>query len=165
LAIIVIVTACQPSDEFPMTQPTTILADTRLAPNPRGLAAAFEFLRYFAASAGALGIDFGLYAVSIRLGLPYAAAALLGFTAGAVAAYLASVRWVFESRSIHSASLEFGLFVAVGVGGLLLTETLLWLFIERLGCPPMLSKLGSAGFVFVFNFVVRKAMLFRASHR
>jgi len=148
-----------------MILPTAAVASTRLAPARRSAVAALELLRYFAASAVALGLDMGLYASGLRLGLPYAAAALLGFSAGAVAAYFASVRWVFESRNVRNATFEFSLFVAIGVGGLLLTEMLLWLFIERWDRDPVLSKLGTSGFVFIFNFVVRKALLFRASAR
>jgi putative flippase GtrA len=148
-----------------MTLPTTAVAAPRLAAAPRGLGATLEFLRYFAASAAALAVDMVLYAGALRLGLPYAAAALLGFTAGAAAAYVASVRWVFESRNVRNSTMEFGLFVAVGVGGLLITEGLLWLFIEQLSWPAVLSKLGTSGFVFVFNFGVRKALLFRAGAR
>lgn len=122
-----------------------------------------EFIRYFVASGGALGVDFGLYRLGLHAGLAYPLAALIGFCAGAVFAYVASVFWVFETRSISRAGVEFGLFVAIGVAGLALTETILWLEIERLGMPALWSKAGAAGLVFFFNFGVRKMTLFRAS--
>jgi putative flippase GtrA len=123
----------------------------------------FEFMRYFAASAGALVVDFGLYRLGLQVGLAYPLAALIGFCAGAVFAYVASVFWVFEARSVSRAWVEFGLFVAIGVAGLLLTEAILWLEIERLRMPALWSKAGAAGIVFFFNFGVRKITLFRAS--
>ncbi len=138
-------------------------APIRAARSRRGIV--FEFLRYFAASGGALGVDVGLFQLSLRLGLGYPFAALIGFSAGAMVAYVASVKWVFEARSVRHASIEFALFIAVGVVGLLLTEALLWLEIERLGMPAFWSKLGAACVVFVFNFAVRKSMLFRARAR
>jgi putative flippase GtrA len=119
-----------------------------------------EFMRYFAASAGALGVDTGLYRLGLQAGIAYQWAALIGFCAGAVVAYVASVAWVFEARTIRRATLEFGLFVAIGVAGLLLTEVLLWLQVERWGLPPFWSKAGAAGVVFIFNFAVRKTLLF-----
>jgi putative flippase GtrA len=122
-----------------------------------------EFLRYFAASGGALCIDFGLYRLGLHAGLAYWLAAPIGFCAGAVFAYVASVFWVFENRSVSRTGVEFGLFVAIGVAGLLLTEVILWLEIERLGLPALWSKAGAAGIVFFFNFGVRKITLFRAS--
>jgi len=124
-----------------------------------------EFARYFVASAGALAVDLGLYRLALSLGWRYQFAALLGFCAGAVIAYLASVRWVFRARAVHNAGLEFGLFVAVGVAGLLLTELLLWLAIGRLGLPALPSKLGTSAVVFAFNFAVRKTLLFSARRR
>jgi len=127
-------------------------------PGPRS--ALLEFLRYFVASAGALCADVGLYRLGLWLGWAYPLAALLGFCVGAVVAYVASVRWVFSARAVRNAKLEFGLFVAVGVAGLLLTELLLWLAIGRLGLPPMGAKLGTSTVVFGFNFIVRKLLLF-----
>ena len=124
-----------------------------------------EFARYFVASGGALAVDVGLYQLSLRLGLPYPVAALVGFCAGAVVAYLASVKWVFKARAVRHAGIEFALFVAVGAAGLLLTEALLWIEIGQLGMPALLSKIGAAGVVFVFNFVVRKVALFSVRGR
>lgn len=127
--------------------------------------AILEFARYFVASAGALAVDVGLYRLALSLGWRYPFAALLGFCAGAVVAYLASVRWVFRARAVRNTGLEFGLFVAVGVGGLLLTELFLWVAIGQLGWPALPSKLGTSAIVFAFNFAVRKTLLFSARRR
>jgi putative flippase GtrA len=124
--------------------------------------ALLELARYFVASAAALGVDFVLYRLGLGIGWNYMLAALLGFCAGAVVAYVASVRWVFDARAVRNAGLEFGLFVAVGIGGLLLTELLLWLAIGKLGWPPLLAKLATSAVVFAFNFVLRKVLLFSA---
>lgn len=150
---------------------STLLSETGVSITGDALAAASapraarrtasEFVRYFVASGGALGVDFGLYRLSLAIGLAYPLSALIGFCAGAVVAYLASIAWVFEARSVRRASVEFGIFVAIGVAGLALTEALLWLQVERFGLPPLWSKVGAAGVVFVFNFIVRKTMLFR----
>ena len=137
-----------------------------LARMPRHFGIAWEFVRYFLASAAALGVDVGLFTLALRQGaLPYSVCALIGFTAGAAVAYLASVRWVFDSRSVRNAGVEFGVFVAIGAAGLLLTEGLLWLFVGTWQWPAVLSKLSASGFVFVFNFAVRKLMLFRPGPR
>jgi len=141
-----------PSMADALAVPATPLAGRRTA---------MEFVRYFIASGGALAVDFGLYRLSLGLGLAYPVAAVIGFCAGAVVAYMASIAWVFEARSVRRAGIEFGVFVAIGVAGLALTELLLWLQVERFGLPPLWSKIGAAGVVFVFNFVVRKTMLFR----
>ncbi len=133
-------------------------APAPLVPEPRRQIA--EFARYFVASAVALAVDVGLYRLGLSLGFRYQTAALLGFCAGAIVAYLASVHWVFRARAVRNAGLEFGLFVAVGLAGLVLTELLLWIAIGKLGLPPTWSKLGSSAVVFAFNFTVRKLLLF-----
>jgi putative flippase GtrA len=126
---------------------------------------ALEFMRYFIASAGALAADFALYRLALGLGIAYPIAALIGFSAGAVVAYLASVAWVFETRTLRRSGVEFCVFVAIGVAGLGLTEALLWLQIGHLGLSPMWSKVGAAGVVFAFNFGLRKCVLFRSRVR
>ncbi len=139
----------------------TLRSTALSSPVPAGaLRRIAEFVRYFVASAGAWCVDAGLYWLGLRAGLAYQWAAVIGFAAGAVVAYVASIAWVFEARTLRRAALEFGLFVAIGVAGLLLTELLLWLQIECFGESRLWSKVGASGVVFIFNFAVRKTLLF-----
>ena len=119
-----------------------------------------EFLRYLAASALAFGIDLGLYRLGLSLGLGYALSACLGFTLGLAVAYGLSVRWAFRVRGVRDARAEFAIFALVGVAGLLLTEGLLWLQIDLLHLHRVVAKVDAAGVVFLFNFSVRKMLLF-----
>jgi putative flippase GtrA len=119
-----------------------------------------EFARYLLCSAAALGADAGLYALGMRYGLTYPVAACMGFLTGLAIAYTLSVRWAFRTRSVKDARAEFIVFAGVGVAGLLLTEALLWLQVSGLGVPAMTAKIVAAGFVFLFNFGARKALLF-----
>lgn len=119
-----------------------------------------ELLRYGCASALALALDTGVYAGALALGVPLAVAAALGFCAGVSCAYLCSVRFVFRAHRLQDRSSEFAGFVAIGLIGLALTEALLWLFVSRLNLSPVTAKLATAGLVFIFNFGVRKALLF-----
>jgi putative flippase GtrA len=119
-----------------------------------------EFLRYLLCSAVALGADGGLYALGMRLGLSYPVAACVGFMTGLAIAYSLSVRWAFRTRTVNDARAEFIVFAGVGVAGLLLTEVLLWVQVSKLGIPALTAKIFAAGFVFLFNFGARKALLF-----
>jgi putative flippase GtrA len=141
-----------------MTASSSVDADLRPVLAARSKAS--EFARYFGCSAAALAADFGLFTLGLRLGWGYPVAALLGFTAGLWIAYSLSVRLVFRARAVADARLEFMLFALIGILGLLLTEALLWLFISRLGVPPLLAKLCTAGAVFITNFALRKGILF-----
>lgn len=127
-------------------------------PPKRGIAG--EFMRYFGCSAVALGTDFGLYSLGLRLGLSYPVAAVVGFVVGLWVAYQLSVRFAFQTRAVANERMEFVIFAGIGVLGLLLTEALLWVFVSRGGLSPMLAKIATAGLVFVFNFGTRKALLF-----
>lgn len=136
---------------------------TRIAePATRGRRVWIELLRYFIASAVALGLDTWLFVTGLRLGVTYSVAATMGFCAGALLAYLASVFWVFGSRSVRNARVECTVFIGIGIAGLLLTQLLLWLAIGHLGCPALTSKLAAACVVFLFNFVLRRGILFRS---
>jgi len=128
----------------------------------RGLTGLLEFVKYFATSGAALGVDAGLLALGSAGGLPYPAGAAIGFVAGLVVAYVLSTRWVFEARSVKNGWAEFGVFATIGVAGLALTELILWVAIDRLGWHLSVAKVCSAGLVFLFNFGARKALLFRS---
>jgi putative flippase GtrA len=118
-------------------------------------------VRYFAASAVALGLDFGIYSGLIRLaGVDYLVAAPLGFAAGLATVYALSIRWVFRERRIKSAHAEFLLFAGLGLAGMALNQLIVYTGVALLLLPPEAAKLASAGAVFCFNFVSRKLLLF-----
>jgi putative flippase GtrA len=123
-----------------------------------------EGARYTLASAIALALDFGCYAGLIRLaGVPYLAAAPVGFVLGLAAVYFLSVRWVFTQRRFADARLEFAAFAAIGLAGLALNQLILYAAIDGAGLGYEAAKIVSAGTVFCFNFTLRKLFLFRRS--
>ena len=120
-----------------------------------------ESVRYLAASALALAIDFGLYSGLIRLaGIDYLVAAPIGFAAGLATVYAMSIRWVFRHRRLQSAHTEFVLFALIGLAGMALNQGVVWAGVEKLSLSYELAKVVSAGTVFGFNFVFRKLLLF-----
>lgn len=121
-----------------------------------------ELLLYFAASAAALAVDTATFTASLRLGVPLAIAACVGFSLGLVVIYLLSTRHVFTEHRVADRRGEFALFAMIGVAGLLMTEILLWLLVRQLGVAPVAAKLTSACGVFLFNFALRKTLLFTA---
>jgi putative flippase GtrA len=138
-----------------------VSAWSRVARPERVPAPVVEFIRYGLCSGLALGVDMGLLLLLTRgLGLHYLLSAALGFSAGLFVAYALSVRYAFRDRRLEDARAEFIGFAAVGVLGLGLTQLLLKLLVGGLGLDVAAAKIVTAGFVFLFNFGVRKAMLF-----
>lgn len=119
-----------------------------------------EFLAYFCCSAIALTTDYGLLAAGLHAGIDYRAAAAAGFLGGLLVAYGLSVRFVFRTRAVADPRTEFMIFAAVGLLGLMITELMMWLLVAQAALPPVQAKLPTAGFVFLFNFGARKALLF-----
>jgi putative flippase GtrA len=117
--------------------------------------------RYGACSAAALGLDYGLLLLlTYRLGVSYLTASAIGFVSGLMLAYLLSIVFVFKGRRTLSAGREFIGFAIIGVAGLVLTQILLAGLVGGLGLSVALAKPPTAIIVFLFNFGMRRGMLF-----
>jgi putative flippase GtrA len=120
-----------------------------------------EFLRYFAVSATALALDFGIMVSLVQMaGWHYQWAAALGFSAGTVWAFVLSVHWVFQQRSFARWHEGLAQFAVIGALGLLLNAGLLQLLAGGLGLDYRWAKLAAAGLSFLFNFAGRRILLF-----
>ena len=123
-----------------------------------------EFARYFGASLAAFLVDFAvLIAATEVFGLHYLASASLGFCAGIAVIYLLSVRWVFKHRRLADARAEVAWFLMTGVIGLGLNAVVMFAVTDMAGAPYVAAKIAAAGFVFTFNYLARKTLLFRAT--
>lgn len=120
-----------------------------------------EGIRYFGASALALGIDLATYSGLIYIaGVHYLVAAPVGFALGLGLVYLLSVRWVFAERRLANARVEFAVFALIGLAGMGINELVIYAGVDRFALGPVPAKLVSAGLVFCFNFASRKFLLF-----
>ena len=126
-----------------------------------------DFTRYVLVSMAALALDLAVLSACLRLGgLDLPLSASIGFSAGAVLAYVLSTRWVFRHRAYRDAPrLEFAMFVAIGLAGLGVTQLVLWVGAGRMGLLPEAVKFAAAAVTFLFNYAVRKTLLFVARPR
>lgn len=130
-------------------------------PAPRTRTVWREFQRYFLVGGFAFLVDGAVLAGSVELlGVHYLVGATAGFVVGALVNYWLSVRWVFSERALSRQGLELGAFVLIGVVGLGLNDALIWFFTGWIGLYYLASKALAAALVFVYNFAVRRALLF-----
>jgi putative flippase GtrA len=120
-----------------------------------------DLFKYAFASLAALGADYAVLTLCHKLlGMNYLAAAAIGFTCGLGVVYVLTVRYVFDDRRRFGAGPELIGFLITGVIGLTLNEALMGLFVGHFGLAVAFAKVPTAGLVFSFNFLTRRALLF-----
>jgi putative flippase GtrA len=120
-----------------------------------------QFIRYVGVGGFSFLVDFAtLYLLTDVAGWHYLLAATAAFVAGLVTNYLLCLRWVFDFHRMGNRLHEFVVFGIIGLAGLLLNNLLLFLLTEEVGLHYLLSKLFAAAFVLLFNFSLRRWMLF-----
>ena len=119
-----------------------------------------QFFRYGVISAIALLFDVGLLMGLSWLGVHYLLAATLGFLFGVTVVYIGSIVWVFPKRTITDRKKEIITFLLIGVAGLILTDTLLYILVAKIDLTLLIAKGVTTILVFLFNFTARKFLLF-----
>ena len=128
-----------------------------------------QFLRYFVTGGLAFIVDFGAFALALYyFDIHYLVANLIGLMAGNVVNYLLTVGWVFstEKRKMEKhVVLEVVVFVTISLVGMGLNEFLMYVFVGLLAIQEMVSKVGAAIIVLVYNFLERKFILFKSGKK
>ena len=122
-----------------------------------------RFLRYLAASVGALAVDFGSFLAFLSLGLAAAASSALGYAFGIVAHWLLSSRTVFVGDVAAQGAertRQKALFVGSALVGLGLTTAIVGAG-DIAGFDPRVAKLGAIGVSFLATWLMRSQIVFR----
>lgn len=120
-----------------------------------------EFLKYLVVGGLAFLVDFSLLIGLVevfKLNLFFGAS--LAFAAGILVNFVLSRSWVFKNKANQPFWLEFTLFTAIGLIGLVLNNVSLWVLTTLLGVFYILSKLISVALVLICNFGLRKWILY-----
>ena len=121
-----------------------------------------QFVRYGLVSVIALAVDFGGMVLLVELlSIHYLVAATVSFISGLVVNYLLSRAWVFTDRKYESRVKEFIVFTGIGIVGLLLNNSIMWLAVEKIGIYYIFSKIIATILVFFWNFGLRKMLVFK----
>jgi putative flippase GtrA len=120
-----------------------------------------QFGRYTLVGSAAFLADLGCLCAFTELWhVHYLLSAALAFLVGLSANYLMSITWVFHKRSLARRSHELLLFALIGIVGLGLNETCMWLLTGYAGFYYLVSKIGSTVLVYLWNFLARRHLLF-----
>ena len=120
-----------------------------------------EMFRYMIAGATAFLVDFSLlYLLTKVFSLHYLVSNLFSYSAGLLVVYLINIKWVFNVRKYQNVGLEMLIFSIIAIAGLLLSEFVMWLAVESLSTDILQAKVLATGMVFIFNYVLRKVLLF-----
>jgi putative flippase GtrA len=121
-----------------------------------------QFVKYIFAGGFAFIIDISiLFLLTEYLNIHYLISGIFGFVAGLIVNYMLSIRWVFDTRNIDNQKIEFSIFTLIGIVGLALNELFLWVFTEYFLIHYLISKLMTVLLIFLWNFGMRKFLLFR----
>ncbi|MDD5397109.1 MAG: GtrA family protein [Candidatus Moranbacteria bacterium] len=119
-----------------------------------------QFLKYlFCGGVSTLTDMFVLYVSTHFLGINHLVAAAAAFVAGVATNYSLNTMLVFKSSG--KIKRELSLFVIIGVGGLLWTETILWILVDNMNFKIMIAKMIAVILVLNWNFFMRKKFVFR----
>lgn len=120
-----------------------------------------QFFKYFIASGIAFIVDFSLlWILTDILKLYYILSATISFIIGLLTIYTISTKWVFSERKLENKTKEFIIFSLIGLVGVFINTLGIWLFTEKMHFHYLISKIVVTFFVFMWNFLVRKLVLF-----
>jgi putative flippase GtrA len=120
-----------------------------------------EAVGYGAASVCALAVDMAILWTLVHFfSWDYLAAATASFLAGAVVAYLLSVKIAFKEHRLLDRRAEFASFVGIGTIGIAVNAGIMSIAVRYFGLHYIIAKCVAAGFTFTCNFVARRQMLF-----
>jgi putative flippase GtrA len=120
-----------------------------------------EAAGYGVASLCALAVDMAILWTLVHFfSWEYLAAAAASFLAGAVVAYLLSIKIAFKEHRLRNRRTEFASFVGIGTIGIAVNTGIMSLAVRYFGLHYIIAKCVAAGFTFTCNFVARRQMLF-----
>ncbi|MFP4403754.1 MAG: GtrA family protein [Candidatus Woesearchaeota archaeon] len=101
-----------------------------------------------------------LYVLTSFVGIYYFYSAVISFSLGAFLNYILSIRFIFKDSKLPNKILEFGIFLFIGIFGLIINQGILWMMTEIVGLYYIFSKIFSSMIIFLWNYFLRKKILF-----
>ena len=119
-----------------------------------------EFIRYVVVGVISAAIEMGLLILFVeRLEMFYLQSNVLAFVITNITNYVLSRLWVFEKTGRRK-RIEFTWFILLVGVGLLISQALMYVGVDRLGMDYKISKLISIAAIVAWNFFTRKNFVF-----
>lgn len=107
-------------------------------------------------------VDYGiLYVLTEKANIYYLLSAGISFTVSVVINYLLSMSWVFKSNKKRGKKEEFIIFIVLSLGGLLLNQVMMYVFVDYMNVYYLLAKIVATAIIMIYNFTSRKLILER----
>lgn len=122
-----------------------------------------QFFRYFFVGGLSFVVDAAvLFILNTWLDMHYMVATIFGFMVGLTVNYLLSIWFVFNGETKKtSKTAEFVVFAVISIGGLALTELLMWIGVDLLNMIVIVAKIIAAAIVLIWNYGMKKVILYR----
>ena len=118
-----------------------------------------QYFRYLMCGGVATVTDISiLFFLTHIFHINYLVAAAGAFLTGIIVNYSLNTILVFKSSG--EVKKEFPIFAIIGIGGLIWTEIILWILVDKLNIYIMFAKMVSIVLVLQWNFFMRKKFVF-----
>lgn len=113
-------------------------------------------IKYFFVALAGLFVDYIVLLASVEyLNFSPVLGAINGFIFGLIVNYYLSTRFVFINAKIKSTTINFVAFGLIGLAGLLILTTMMWLQVELLEINYIIAKTIATVLVYFWNFFAR----------
>lgn len=118
-----------------------------------------QFIQYAFAGAIAFVGDFAMFYLALQVGIHYLIATSLGFCVGLLCNFMLCITWIWRGTSATKPK-DFIVFSAIGLAGLGIATSFMWLLVETAHIAPLIAKILTSAVVLIWNFTLRKLLVF-----
>lgn len=119
-----------------------------------------EFLLYLIVGGIATVCEWAIFFVLDKVYVHYTLATIIAYILSTFINWLAGRILVFKENRQSVAKELLGIYIA-SIVGLLLNLVIMWALVDLLTAPEMISKMVATALVFVYNFLVRKLVIYK----
>lgn len=105
------------------------------------------------------GLDFIIFTILTKIGMFYVIANIFSVIVGIFTSFILNRRYNFKVTD--NTIRRFAIFLSVGLLGLALSTTILWLLLTKVGINELLAKLISIAGVVIVQFILNKYITFK----